>query len=814
MSIIAGFASDARFALRLFRGNPGFTAVAVLTLALGIAANTAIFSVVYATFLAPLPYREPDRLVMVFTRLGGDRHNTDAGDFAEWKRQATVFAELEAWALRSVNLAAGDRPEHVEAGVATPGLLGMMGYGHPLALGRDFREDEAVAGRDEVAILSHGLWQARFGGDPGILGRPIRIDGKPHTVIGVLGAGPADRSEARLWLPLVLTPELLKPEVPDLRHYVVGRLKPGTTVEAAHASMVALTRHLAESQAARFKGRGASVEPLRNSLLADRTRTALWLLLGAVAFVLLIACANIASLLLARGSARRRELAVRASLGASRATLVRQLLTESLLLALAGGGLGTALASVLLRVVMTLLPPQALPSGADVRLSPPVLLVTLVTCVLSALLFGGAPAWRAARVDLVDSLKAAAPSLGPGGDRLRRALVVMECALALTLLTGGGLAVRGLVALAHVDLGFRTESLLTFSLPVPKERLRGAEDIDSFYRELVDRVQVLPGVRSAFVSTALPPHAFGFVIMGFDVVGAPAADPSNRPQARMNMVSPGYFATLDIPLVRGRAPTEQDRAGAPAVAVVNEAFVKRFLPGGDPLTQRLAIKQLLPGQKLGREVEWQVVGVCRDFRNAGPGSEPVPEITVPFAQSPWAEAKMAVRTAGEVSSLSASVAAVLRTLDPDLPMADLMTMDEVVSGRMAGDRFQAALFGGFAVLALLLAAGGLHGVMSYVVAQRTREIGLRMALGASRGQVVREVLRDGMTSALVGTLLGGAGAWIVGRSMRGVVYGVGGLDTFALAVVALTLLGTAFLACLLPAGRAASVDPMAALRQE
>jgi putative ABC transport system permease protein len=751
---------------------------------------------------------------MVFTRLDGHRHLVDAGDFAEWKRQAAVFAELNAWTLRSMNLAADDRPEHVEAGVATPGLLAMLGYGHPLALGRDFLDEEGMLGRDQVVILSHRLWQARFGGDPGILGRRIRIDGKPHAVVGVLGAGPADRNEARLWLPLAFTPEELKPEVPDLRHYVMGRLKPGVTLEAAHTSMVALTRHLAESDPARYKGRSASVEPFRNSLLAASTRTALLLLFGAVTFVLLIACANVASLLLARGTARRRELALRASLGASQAAIVRQLLTESLLLALMGGALGVALASGLLRAVMVLLPAGALPTEADVRLSLPVLLSALVSCALCALLFGCAPAWRAARVDLNEALKEAAPSLGYGRDRLRRALVVVECALALTLLAGGGLALRGLYALASVDLGFRTEGLLTFSLPVPRARLTGTEQIDAFYQELIDRLQAIPGVRSASVSTALPMHAFGFVIMSFDVVGAPPADPSSRPAARLTTVTPAYFPTFGIPIKRGRALAEQDRAGAPPVAIVNEAFVRRFLPSGDPLARRLAIAQLLPGLKLGPAVEWQIVGVCGDVRNAEPRRETVPEITLPFWQSPWPSTAMAVRTAGAPTSVQQSVAAVIRSLDPDLPMADVRTMEQVVAESMASDRFNTVLFGAFAAVALLLATGGIYGVMSFVVAQRTREIGLRMALGAARADVIRDVLRDGMTTAFLGTALGAAGAWVVGCLMRGMVYGVGVMDPTAFAVVALTLLGAALLACLVPARRAASVDPVVALRQE
>jgi putative ABC transport system permease protein len=804
---------DARFGLRLLRKKPGFTAVAVLTLAVGIAANTAIFSVIYATYLAPLPYRDPGKLVTVWTRMDGDRMHTDAGAFSEWKRQATVFEDLNAWSTRSVNLAAGDRPEHVEAAVVTPGFLRMMGERNPLALGRDFLAEEGEVGRDEVAILSHRLWRTRFGGDRGVVGRQIRVDGKPHTVVGVLRAGPADRVQLPLWLPLAFTAAELKPEVPDLRLSVMGRLKRDVTVEQADASMVALMRNLAHAGARQYAW-SASVEPYRNSFLSRDTKRALWLLLGAVTFVLLIACANVASLLLARGTARRRELAVRASLGASHAAIVRQLMTESLVLALMGGGLGVALAAGLLRVIMALLPPSTLPSEADVRLNVPVLLFTLAACVLCGMLFGCAPAWRAARASVSETLKDAARSVGSGRDRLRRALVVVEFALALTLLAGGGLAIHSLFKLASVDLGFRTERLLTFSLPVPPGRLEGTDAINAFYRALIDRVRAIPGVWFASVSTTMPVQEFGFAVMTFHVVGQPAGRASKPTAARLNMVSPDYFETFGIPLKRGRAFSEQDRAGGLPVAIVNEALVKRYLPNVDALAQRLAMAPLMPGLKLGPAIEWQIVGVHGDVRNADPKNEARPEIFVPFWQSPWPIASMAVRTAGEPTRVQQGIAAVIRSLDPDLPMADVKTMEQIVGESRASDRFNTVLFGSFAAVALLLAAVGIYGVMSFVVAQRTHEIGLRMALGADRARVVREVLREGMTTAVVGTALGSAGACFVGRAMGGVLYGVGVLDPLAFIVVALTLLGAALVACLLPARRAASVDPMVALRQE
>jgi putative ABC transport system permease protein len=413
-----------------------------------------------------------------------------------------------------------------------------------------------------------------------------------------------------------------------------------------------------------------------------------------------------------------------------------------------------------------------------------------------------------------ETLKAAATSLSGGRDRLRHALVASEFALALTLLAGGGLAIHSLFKLAHVDPGFRTERLLTFSLPVPPGRLEGPGEMTAFYRQLIDRVRVIPGVRFASVSTTMPVQETGFAVMKFDIVGQPADPASKRFHAYLNVVSPDYFETFGIPLKRGRGLTEQDREGGVPVAIVNEAFVKRYLPNVDPLAQRLAIQPLMPGLKLGPAIEWQIVGLHGNVRTADPKNEGRPEIILPFWQSPWPVATMAVRTVAQPMSVREGIDRVVRSLDPDLPMADVKSMEQIVDETMASDRFNTALFGSFAIVALLLAAVGIYGVMSFVVAQRTHAIGLRMALGADPSRVVRHVLAEGMTTALVGTALGSAGAYLVGRAMQGMLYGVGAMDPTAFIVVALTLLGAAFVACLVPARRAASVDPMVALRQQ
>jgi putative ABC transport system permease protein len=807
---VSNLMRDIRYGVRLLRRNAGFTAVAVLALAVGIGANTAIFSVVYATLLAPLPYPEPDRIVMVWSRIQGFRNSTATADYLDWKAQSKAFQSLNAWSGRSVNLATGERPEQVQASTTTPGWTTTIGF--TMLLGRDFTAEEGTPGKDQVVILSHQLWKERFGADRDIIGRPIRLDGKPYTVVGVIAPGPADRVQNKLYLPLAFTPEQINHDF----HYllVLGRLKHGVTLAQANADMDTVTKHIAEANPASNKGWSATVEPLQNNFLSKETIRGLWLLLGAVAFVLLIACANVANLLLARGTARQREIAVRVSLGAAPGQVFRQLLTESLVLAGIGGVIGVALAWVLLQAIVAAMPPYTLPSEADVRLNVPVMLFTLGISMACGALFGCAPAWQAMRANTNETLKEGGRAIGAGRHWMRRALVVVEFALALTLLAGGGLAIHSLIKLANVDLGFKSDHLLTFSLPVPQGRLSGNDAVNVFYRQLLEKLDAVPGVTAASVSTGMPVNGTGFG-MPFFITGRPVDDPSKRPGAGFNMVTPDYYKTFGIRMAVGRSFTDQDRDGSVRVAIVNDAFVKKYLQGVDPLSQRLVIEQLIPGvTKLGPAVEWQIVGVYNSVRNGGPKDDGFPEIDVPFWQSPWPGSSIAVRTAGDPASVQQSLAAVIRSVDPDLPMADVKTMDQLVHESLAGDRFSTALFGSFAGVALLLAAVGIYGVMSFVVSQRTHEIGLRMALGAGRARVLWQILREGIGTALVGIVVGSFGAYWVGRAMQGMVFGVGTIDPVAFTIVALTLLTSSLVACLVPARRAASVDPMTALRQE
>jgi putative ABC transport system permease protein len=519
--------------------------------------------------------------------------------------------------------------------------------------------------------------------------------------------------------------------------------------------------------------------------------------------------------LLARGTARQKEIAVRASLGATRRQLFVQFLTESLTLAMIGGIIGISLAWVLLKAIVALLPPNSLPSEADFRLNLPVLFFSLAASLFAGVLFGCVPAWQTARLNLSDTLKESGrSSVSVGRHGLRRGLVVIEFALALTLLAGAGLVIHSFWKLNNVDLGFKSDHVLTFYLPVPNERLTKPEQITLFYRQLLAKIEALPGITSATASTGMPIAGTNFG-MPFNIVGQPVTDLSSRPGAGFTMVTPQYFQTFGMRMLKGREFTEQDVAGSIPVAIVNETFVKKYLSNIDPLTQRISVKQLIPGvTRLGPAIEWQIVGVYRDVHNGGVRRDGFPEINVPFYQSPWPSAGIEVRTAGDPANMSRSLASVVQSMDSNLPVDQVKTMDQVVDESLAGDRFSTVLFASFAGVALLLAAIGIYGVMSFAVAQRTHEIGLRMALGAAPKHVLGLVVKEGLLLALIGLLIGLSGTYFVGRMMKSLLYQVTAVDPGAVSTVSVVLLFSAFLACYIPAQRATQVDPLVALRQE
>ena len=799
-----------RFASRQLRKSLGFTLTALLTLALGIGANTAIFTAVYATLLAPMPYPQPDQLVMVWSKIQGFRNGVSAGDFDDWRRQSNAFQSLNAWTGGNFNLATKDRPEYVQGQSTTPGMYKMMGV--KFQMGRDFLPEEGTLGKEHEVVLLHKLWK-KLGSDPNILGKQMKINGEPYTVVGVIAAGQPDRLDQNLIVPLVFKPEQLNHDFHWL--LVMGRLKAGETMAQAQANMDAVTTQIAKDNPKSNQGWGSLVEPLKNDFLPKERIQTLWLLLGAVGFVLLIACVNVANLLLAKGTTRQKEVAVRIALGAKARTIFAQFLTENLMLALAGGLLGIGVGWLALRGLVYIMPQGTLPSEADLTLNLPILLFSFGVSLLSGVLFGCAPAWYATHVDPGEALKEGGRTGASSGRRkLRQALVVGEFALALALLTGAGLAIHSFWNLTQVDLGVKTEHIQTFYLPVPDERPKDPVLIGAYYRRMLEQIKALPGVTDASVSTGLPLYGAGFG-MPFTIAGAPEIkDPSQRPGAAFGMVTPEYFKTFGIQVLRGRSFTDQDTLGGLRVAMVSESFVQKYFKDKDPLQQRLLVEELIPGvTKLGAAVPWQIVGVFHDVRGNGL-REGRPEIEIPFWQIPWPTANFGVRTFGDPKTMTRSIEDAVHSVDPEIALAELHTMDEIKSDVMSGDRFTMVLYGCFAVVALSLAAVGIYGVMAFTVSQRGHEIGLRMALGASRGNVVRLILREGLSLALAGLGLGLIGAYFVGRAMQSSLYGVGSLDATAIVAVAVVLFNAALLASWLPAQRAASIQPMQALREQ
>lgn len=798
------------YGIRTLLKNPGFTITAVLTLALGIGATTAIFSVVYAVF-EPMPYPKSDQLVMVWSTARGNRNSALNGDYLDWKERSSSFQSMGAWSGASFNVGGGDRPEQVAGSQRTPGFFTMEGL--PMMLGRDFLPEEGQPGRDHVVILSHRLWSRHFAEDRTLLGREIQMSGEPYTVVGILPPGIHDRFNSQLWVPLVVQRERIDQSPRPV--LVMGRLKDGVSVGQAQAEMSGIAQQLQSEHPNSNITRGVSVESLHLDFLTDATRRNLWMLMGAVGLLLLIACVNVANLLLARGTSRHREVALRAALGASRGRLFAQFLTESLVLAVLGGALGVLFARTIIDLIGLVMPPVGtmLPSEADIRISIPVLLFTIAITVVAGLLFGSAPALQATRLDLNEVLKLGGRT-GSGGARRnpRRALVIAEFSLALILLASGGLALKSFWNLTRIDLGIRTDHVLSFRLPVPDQRLKSPEEMKSYYGQMLEKIQAVPGVRNVAAMTGVPAGGSGSGVR-FTIVGQPVANPSERPGSPIQMVTPGYVDTLGIRVTKGRSIDEHDTDASPRVATVNEYFVNRFLRGADPLTQRILMDVQRPGAPPAKPVEWQIVGVFHDVRGAGVREDNA-EIDVPFSQSPWPRVSIVLRTDGDPKSVIKSVGAAVNSVDPDLPLAGVRTIDEIVNESLAIDRFSVVLFASFGALGLLLAAVGIYGVMAFGVAQRTHEFGVRIALGAPRPRVIGLVLKEGTILALIGGLIGLGGAYLVGRAMQSTLYGVAALDVRAFGAVFFLLLLSAWLACLLPALRASKVEPLVALRHD
>ena len=789
---------DIRDATRSMRRTPGFTAIVVAILSLGIGANSALFGIVNAVLLRPLPYPGSDRIVSIASAGGGDEVLDAQTIRAVLGERTRSFAALASYTPDGANLTGGDEPERVDGGSASPRFFEVMGV-HP-ALGREFSPEEARDGSTGVVIIAHTLWKREFGGDPGVIGHKVELDDRSYQVIGVMPAGFAYPHGAEYWLPL----ELPRPEAGSTYYaYLLGRLRPGVSLDAARSEFGVLQRSHAAELSADYEKNAISIVSLHERTFGD-LRSALLILLGTVGCVLLIACANVANLMLARAAARRRDLAVRSALGAARSRLVRQLLVESVLLSLLGGSLGVMLAVNALDLFAAAAPAR-LARVPDVSLDGRVLLFTFLISLFTGLLFALAPAFAVARGNLNDVLKdgGSRGNVGSGSVNARRLLVTAELAIAAVLLIGAGLLVKSFDRFRQIDSGFRTADVLRASITIPAARYSNPTSVEAFFRDALARVRAIPGVEAATLSDIAP-------LGGSAMMTARSTDSTGAvrqsPMIAIGTVGTGYLRTFRIPLLAGRDFTEADGATAPPVAIVNESLARYFFPGGHAVGEQLS---------LGAEAAYTIVGVVADVRMSAPRPDSPPAIYFPVAQSGISRfATISIRARSDPLALVPALRAAVRSVDPEQPVSSITTMDEVLAEFMAPRRFNALLIGSFAALALGLSALGLYGLISYLVTQRTHEIGVRMALGAERRDVVRAVLRQGMWPAL-----GGVGAGVVAslgltRLLAGMLFRVESRDPVVFVAVPLVLLAVAVLATAIPARRASRVDPATALRAE
>jgi len=798
---VSGLLQDLRYAARTLGKSPSFTAVAVLTLAIGIGANTTMFSVVNAGLIRPLPYPEAARLVGFTTNQSG----LDLEDLSTHCRTLAGAAGAQKWPLDWSN---GVEPERVSAAVVTGRAFDVLGG--RAELGRTIAPSDDRAGADPVVVVGHDFWLTRLGGDRAVLGRVLVLGGKPYTVVGVMPAGfEAPRAEADIWLPF----QLAGSEAAGARgaHLLrtFGRLAPGVTLAAAQAELDAVAGELKRIHPEDDGDQAFRLTPLQDQIVA-RSRPTLFLLLSAVFVVLLIACANFANLLLSRSAGRSREITIRSALGAGRSRLVRQLITESVLLSLVGGAAGLVVAAWA-QGLAAKLPPVSARIAADVHLDARVFLFALAVSVVTGILFGLLPALQLTRTGSGAGDLAARGGASRRESRVSRGLVVWEIAIALVLLDGAGLLFKGLSRLASTDPGFQTERLLTFRLDLPEARYAEIPPQTRFLRSLVEKVSALPGVRGAALTSDLPA---GRAALDHNVLveGAPAIAKGSEPSAYTRLTSAGYFRTMGIPILRGRALAETDREGAPLVAVINETMARQFFAGRDPIGARIRWARL-------PEEKWMtVVGVARDVRNLGLALPEEPAVYTPYAQKlqPWERwTSVVVRADGDPLRLTGSVKAAVRAIDPSLPVTEIATMEEVLASSMASTARRNLVIALFAALALCLSGIGVYGVISQTVARRTREIGVRIALGARRSDVVRLVLSQAITLGVIGIAAGMAAGSLLTRAVLSKLrFGVSAIDPITYTAMATALLAATLLASGLPARRATRVDPIVALRNE
>jgi putative ABC transport system permease protein len=809
---------DLRFALRQFRKSPGFTAVAVATLALGIGANTAIFSVVNGVLLRPLAFKDADRLVRVWhvpppkSFPGMPTFSVSAANYLDWERQNQVFAGMAIYSFHGFTFTGTNKPEQVDACAASSGFFSTLGI--PPLLGRVFTPEEDQPGRSNVVVLSHRLWQEHFGSNPAIVGQNIQLDGQSYLVAGVMPATFQFPEFAQMWTPIAWTDK--EKSVRGEHHSVViARLKPGIDVTQAQAEMNTISSRLEQQYPEDNKGWGAVVVPLHDDLVSD-VRPALLLLLGAVAFVLLIASVNVANLALARTFSRRKEIAIRTALGASSAHVLRQILTESVVLALAGGAVGLTFAHAGVRLIMAFLADK-LPHSMEVGMDAKVLAFTAVISVASGILAGILPALRLTRGNVSQSLKAGLghTDADSSGHRTRSILVVSEVALSLMLLVGAGLMIRSFQKLHRVNPGFDSRNVLTMTAMVSRAKFPSPAQQVSFFEQVLERVRTLPGVESAGVVDDIPLDNGGSH-QPVAIEGRPILPMSEQPEVDVRLTSAGYMSALHIPVVRGRDFNDTDIAGRPAVILISESMARQFWPGEEALGKRLTLT-FTPGAVR------EVVGVVGDVKLDGldqtrPSATlyvPLDQVSTP-ATGEWSSFPMTlvVRSASAPTGLVSAVSNVVHDVDREMPVRDILTMEDLVANSVTQQRFNMLLLGAFAGLAVLLAAVGIYSVLSYSVKRSVREIGIRLALGARVGDVLRMVVLEGMKPTLLGVVVGTVGALALGRALSSLIYEVKPTDPLTFLAVTALLAAIALLATIIPAYRAAKVDPMVALRYE
>jgi putative ABC transport system permease protein len=807
---------DIRYALRMLLKRPSFTVIVVLTLALGIGANTTIFSAIDAVLLNPLPYKDPERLMVVWEtnkQLGPemwDRNEAAIGNFLDWRSRNQSFDQLGALFDTDMNLTGVGEPQRIKSVVATTNFFQVLGV-QPM-LGRSFSPESETPGSPFTAIISHELWQRQFGSDPGLINKSLTLNGHQVEVIGVMPPGfelqfPIS-VHVDMWVPFVI--DVADPDYHDRRNnflYAVGRLKPGVSQEQAQAEMKLIASQLQQQYPETNADRGVRVVPLHKQVVGN-VESYLYMLFAAVGFLLLIACANVAGLLLARVTARQREVAVRMALGASRWRLIRQLLTESVILSAFSGLLGLLLAYAGVKLLVALTPSEV-PRLHEIGLHVPVFLWTLAISVVTGLLFGLAPALQASRPDLNSALKESS-GRNPGsfqGSGLRNLLVVSEVAVALLLLVGAGLMTKSFLRLQQVDPGFDATNVVSMNIALPTSKYR-AQQLNNFYDQLFERIRNVPGVKSVGGINPLPLGGTN-ISLSVLVEGAPAVALTDRPSVGVRVVTPGYFQTMSIPILKGRAFTEQDRDNSPNVILVNEALASRFWPNQDAIGKRLDFEE-----DSGKQVWREIVGVVGNVKHKALATEVMPEAYFPYKQDPENFMGLVVRTASDPVSMIPAIRNQVLSIDKDQPVSDIMTMEQRLAKSVAASRFVMLLLGSFSVLALGLAAVGIYGVMSYLVTQRTQEIGVRMALGAQKRDVLKLVVRRGMVLAIIGTALGLVASLALTRLMRSLLFEVTPTDWLTFVITSVVLLTVALLACYIPARRATKVDPLVALRYE